>query len=219
MSLADTPPDPALKRLGRFLSDNPVIPLIAFLFLLIAVLEVMRPGIVMPVRAGRDGLISTFWVGNLIKFAIPLAMLAACQVLTMLTAGIDLSVGIIATVAAFVCATLTTQFGVAPAVLAALACGLVIGLVNGFGVGIVRVHPLIMTLGTGLIATGCLQVYQRLFINAGSEVPAFLQWLGTGRTLGMPNGLYLFLPFAATMTPSWDALCANHGAPAISPMA
>ena len=197
MSLADTPPDPALKRLGRFLSDNPVIPLIAFLFLLIAVLEVMRPGIVMPVRAGRDGLISTFWVGNLIKFAIPLAMLAACQVLTMLTAGIDLSVGIIATVAAFVCATLTTQFGVAPAVLAALACGLVIGLVNGFGVGIVRVHPLIMTLGTGLIATGCLQVYQRLFINAGSEVPAFLQWLGTGRTLGMPNGLYLFLPFAA----------------------
>ena len=157
MSLADTPPDPALKRLGRFLSDNPVIPLIAFLFLLIAVLEVMRPGIVMPVRAGRDGLISTYWVGNLIKFAIPLAMLAACQVLTMLTAGIDLSVGIIATVAAFVCATLTTQFGVAPAVLAALACGLVIGLVNGFGVGIVRVHPLIMTLGTGLIASWALE--------------------------------------------------------------
>ena len=196
MSVTDTQADPAMKRFGRYLADNPVIPLIAFLLLLVVVLEVMRPGIVMPVRAGRDGLISTFWVGNLIKFAIPLAMLAACQVLTMLTAGIDLSVGIIATVAAFVCATLTTQMGVAPAVLIALACGLLIGLVNGFGVGIVRVHPLIMTLGTGLIATGCLQVYQRLFINAGSEVPAFLQWLGTGRTLGMPNGLYLFVPFA-----------------------
>ena len=53
-----------------------------------------------------------------------------------------------------------------------------------------------MTLGTGLIATGCLQVYQRFVINVGTEVPAFLGWLGTGRTAGMPNGLYVFIPFA-----------------------
>ena len=191
-----TDTDPPLLRLGRVMRDNPLIPLIIFLLLLIALLEVLRPGIVMPIRAGRDGLISTFWVGNLIKFAIPLAMIAACQVLTMLTAGIDLSAGIVATVAAFVCATLSSIWGVAPAVVIALATGLVVGLVNGVGVGIVRVHPLIMTLGTGLIATGCLQVYQRLVINAGAEVPAFLAWLGTGRTLGMPNGLYLFVPFA-----------------------
>lgn len=189
---ADTP----MVRFGRFLRGNPVIPLLVFLFLLIAVLELMRPGIVTPIRAGRDGLVSAFWVGNLIKFAIPLAMLAACQVLTMLTAGIDLSAGVVATVAAFVCATLSSVWGVAPAVIIALSIGLLIGVVNGVGVGLVRVHPLIMTLGTGLIATGCLQVYQRLFINAGSEIPEFLSWLGTGRTLSMPNGLFLFVPFA-----------------------
>ncbi|MBT8460065.1 MAG: ABC transporter permease [Boseongicola sp.] len=194
MSTATT--DPAMIRLGRFLRDNPMIPLLVFLFLLIATLEVMRPGIVIPLRSGRDGLISTFWVGNLIKFAIPLAMLAACQVLTMLTAGIDLSVGVVATVSAFVCATLTTIWGVPAAAIVALATGIIVGAVNGIGVGIVRVHPLIMTLGTGLIATGCLQVYQRLFINAGSEIPEFLVWLGTGRTAGMPNGLFLFVPFA-----------------------
>jgi len=194
MSMAST--DPAMVRFGRFLRDNPVVPLLAFLLLLIAILEIMRPGIVMPFRAGRDGVISTFWVGNLIKFAIPLAMLAACQVLTMLTAGIDLSAGIVATVSAFVCATLSTIWGVTPAVVVALSTGLVVGVVNGLGVGLVRVHPLIMTLGTGLIATGCLQVYQRLVINAGSEIPTFLAWLGTGRTLGMPNGLFLFVPFA-----------------------
>ncbi len=185
-----------MVRFGRFLRDNPVIPLIAFLLLLVVLLEIMRPGIVTPFRAGRDGIISTFWVGNLIKFAIPLAMLAACQVLTMLTAGIDLSAGIVATVSAFVCATLSSVWGVTPAVLVALASGLVVGTVNGLGVGLVRVHPLIMTLGTGLIATGCLQVYQRLVINAGSEIPEFLAWLGTGRTLSMPNGLFLFVPFA-----------------------
>ncbi len=194
MSLASN--DSAMVRVGRYLKDNPVVPLLLFLLLLIAFLEVMRPGIVTPYRAGRDGIVSMFWVGNLIKFAIPLAMLAACQVLTMLTAGIDLSTGIVATVAAFVCATLSSIWGVAPAILIALLAGLLVGLVNGFGVGIVRVHPLIMTLGTGLIATGCLQVYQRLVINAGSEIPVFLAWLGTGQTLGLPNGLFLFIPFA-----------------------
>ncbi|MBF9037449.1 ABC transporter permease [Rhodobacterales bacterium LSUCC0246] len=194
MSLASA--DSMMVRVGRYLKDNPVVPLLLFLFLLIALLEIMRPGIVTPYRAGRDGIVSMFWVGNLIKFAIPLAMLAACQVLTMLTAGIDLSAGIVATVAAFVCATLSSIWGVAPATIIALLTGLLVGLVNGFGVGIVRVHPLIMTLGTGLITTGCLQVYQRLVINAGSEIPAFLAWLGTGRTLGLPNGLFLFMPFA-----------------------
>ncbi|ABD54383.1 ABC transporter permease [Jannaschia sp. CCS1] len=194
---ADAAMETGLKRFGRYLADNPVIPLIAFLFLLIAVLEIMRPGIVTPFRAGRDGIISTFWVGNLIKFAIPLAMLAACQVLTMLTAGIDMSAGILATVAAFVCATLSPLIGVTPAVLVALGAGVVAGLVNGFGVGVVRVHPLIMTLGTGLIATGCLQVYQRFVISTGTLIPEALEWLGTGRTAGLPNGLFVFIPFAA----------------------
>jgi ribose transport system permease protein len=48
---------------------------------------------------------------NLIRFAIPLAMLAACQTLTMLTGGIDLSAGTAATVSAFVVATQTPIHG------------------------------------------------------------------------------------------------------------
>ena len=54
-----------------------------------------------------------------------------------------------------------------------------------------------MTLGTGLIATGCLLVYQRSVISTGTVYPDVLVWLGTGRTLTLPNGLALFLPFAA----------------------
>jgi len=177
---------PALVRLGRFLGDNPVIPLIILLLALVGVLELMRPGIISP-----------FWFGNTIKFAIPLAMLAACQMLTMLTAGIDLSAAVVATVSAFVVASVTPIYGPFAGVVIALGAAVLVGLVNGFGVGVARVHPLIMTLGTGLIATGCLQVYQRFVINTGSEIPAFLEWLGTGRTAGLPNGLFLFIPFAA----------------------
>lgn len=177
---------PAHIRLGRFLGEYPVLPLLFLLFTLVGTLEFMRPGIV-----------SQFWLGNTIKFAIPLAMLAACQMLTMLTAGIDLSAAVVATVAAFVAATLTPLYGAPVAVSVALTAAVLVGIVNGIGIGLARVHPLIMTLGTGLIATGCLQVYQRFVINTGAEIPYFLVWLGTGRTWFLPNGLYLFVPFAA----------------------
>ena len=177
--------DPPARRLGRWVRDYPLVPLVVLLLLLIGALEAMRPGIISP-----------FWLGNMIKFAIPLAMLAACQTLTMLTGGIDLSAAVVATFAGFVAATITPLHGAPVGVAAALGVALAVGLVNGIGIAFARVHPLIMTLGTGLIATGCLQVYQRHVIATGTEIPAFLVWLGTGRTAGLPNGLFLFVPFA-----------------------
>jgi ribose transport system permease protein len=80
--------------------------------------------------------------------------------------------------------------------LISLIPAVLIGVANGIGVGVFRVHPLIMTLGTSLIGTGVLQVYQRTVIAAGSEVPASLAWLGTGLTFGIPNALLLFVPLA-----------------------
>ena len=184
MTTTDTPT--ALSRLGRLMVDNPLLPLSLILLVLIAVLAALNPAI-----------LSMFWVGNTLKIAIPLAMLAACQTLTMLTGGIDLSVGTVATIAAYVTATATPLIGAPDALCIAMACALAVGLVNGIGVAFARVHPLIMTLGTGLIATGCLLVYQRSVISTGTIYPEVLVWLGTGRTWGLPNGLFLFVPFAA----------------------
>lgn len=175
-------------NIRRILRDNPLIPLIGLLLALIVALEIMQPGIV-----------NQRWIGNTIKFAVPLAMLAACQTLTMYTGGIDLSASVVATMVAFVTATQAPLVGVGPALLLAMIPAVLIGLLNGFGVGICRVHPLIMTLGTGLIGTGFLQVYQRGVIASGSEIPAFLEWLGTGRTYGWPNALVLFVPFALAL--------------------
>lgn len=187
MSMADTQPTPATRAL-RFAAENPLVPLIGLLILLVGVLEIINPGI-----------ISAFWLSNTIKVAIPLAMLAACQTLTMLTGGIDLSAGTAATIAGYVTATLAPIVGVPAAMAIGMGCALSIGLVNGFGVAICRVHPLIMTLGSALIAMGCLLVYQRYVISTGVLIPELLVWLGTGRTWGLPNGLFLFVPFAAVI--------------------
>ncbi len=179
---------PPLRRLARFLADNPLIPLVVLLLALVGTLEILRPGIV-----------NERWIGNTVKFAIPLAMLAACQTMTMLTGGIDLSAAVVATVTAFVMATQVPHLGVPLGIALSLVPAMLIGLLNGVGIAFFRVHPLIMTLGTGLVGTGILQVYQRTVIASGSTVPDVLGWIGTGRTWGAPNVLIVFVPLAVLL--------------------
>ncbi len=174
------------RRLRRLMSDYPLIPLIILLAVLVIVLQVLRPGIV-----------NERWLANTVKFAIPLAILAGCQTMTMLTGGIDLSVSTVATMSAFIMATQVVNHDPATAIALALVPAVLIGLANGIGVGVFRVHPLIMTLGTSLVGTGCLQVYQRTVIAAGAKIPPVLAWLGTGLSYGIPNALILFVPVAA----------------------
>ncbi len=174
------------RRLKRFMSDYPIIPLIVLLGGLVGFLQVIQPGIV-----------NARWLASTIQFAIPLALLAGCQTMTMLTGGIDMSVGTVATVSAFVLTTQVVQTDPAIAFALAMLPAVLVGLANGIGVGIFRVHPLIMTLGTGLVAFGSLQVYQRTVIATGFLVPDWLKWLGTGLSFGVPNSLLVFLPLAA----------------------
>ena len=186
--MTDAATDPPARRLRRFLSDHPLVPLILLLVLLVAVLEVMRPGIV-----------NERWLANTVKFAIPLALLAGCQTMCMLTGGIDLSVSTVATMSALFVATQGVAHEPFVAVLIALVPALLIGLANGIGAGVFRVHPLIMTLGTGLIGLGCLQVYQRTVIATGTKIPDGLAWLGTALIGGFPAALLLFVPVAALL--------------------
>lgn len=187
-AVANTPAPSFGRRMRRFMSDRPLVPLLVLLAALVLTLELLRPGIV-----------NERWIANTIKFAIPLAILAACQTMTMLTGGIDLSAATVATMSAFIMATQAPAEGPAIAILIALLPAVLIGLANGIGAGVFRVHPLIMTLGTSLIGIGILQVYQRTVIATGSTVPPALEWLGTGRTWGLPNALVLFLPLAALL--------------------
>jgi ribose transport system permease protein len=184
-AIVTRPPSPG-RRIKQFMSDQPLVPLILLLVALVVILQILRPGIV-----------NERWIANTIKFAIPLAILAGCQTMTMLTGGIDLSVSTVATMAAFIMATQVVNHDPAVAILIALVPALLIGLANGIGVGVFRVHPLIMTLGTSLVGSGCLQVYQRTVIASGTKIPPGLAWLGTGLTWGVPNALLLFVPLAA----------------------
>ncbi len=173
----------------RLFRDRPLLPLIGLLIVLVVVLQLARPGIV-----------TADWLGVTLRAAVPLAILAGCQTLAMLTGGIDLSVGAVASMAAFVMATLVTGQGAAIAIAVGLGAAVLAGVVNGIGVGIFKVHPLIMTLGMGLVILGLMSVYQLAMVQSGVEVPDFVQWLGSETAIGfLPNNLLVFAPVAAVI--------------------
>ena len=100
----------------------------------------------------------------------------------MLTGGIDLSVGAIASASGFVVATLVGTMGLPAAILIVLVAAGMAGLVNGIGVGVFKVHPLIMTLGMSLVVLGLANVWQVQRVQTGAGVPPAFRTLGSNRS-------------------------------------
>ena len=173
----------------RLIRDQPLIPLVFLLLGLVVLLEL--------VKSGEPGILNANWLATTLRAAIPLAILAACQTLTMLTGGIDLSVGATASMAAYLMATLATSQGPVVALLVALVACVVAGIVNGIGIGVFKVHPLIMTLGMSLVVLGLMSVYQLAMVQSGVNIPDQVEWLGSGISGGViPNSLIVFVPLA-----------------------
>ena len=161
----------------------------------IFVLTLLLLAFVAGIEVARPGTVNALWMSNMILFAAPLGIVAAGQTLVMLTGGIDLSVASVATASAYVMAT-HSGLG-APAVLYGLGVGLVVGLINGIGIALLRVQPLVMTLGTGLMTEGMLIVYSQKMMANAPRVPQFIEDLGAGKFLGgIPNDLVLWAPIA-----------------------
>ena len=118
----------------------------------------------------------------------------------MLTGGIDLSIGTVGSMAAFLVATQAATEGPIVGLLIGFAAAAAAGAVNGIGVGVFKVHPLIMTLGTGLVVLGLMAAYQLAAVTAVTEPPEAIVWLGSGLDLGfLPNSLLVFIPIAAAI--------------------
>lgn len=191
MSAVDTAP-PRRPRwttaagIRALFRERPIVPLLGMLTILVILSEVIRPGIVSP-----------NWAGVMIRGAVPLAILAGCQTMTMLTAGIDLSVGAVASMSGFLVATLVADTGLPAAILIALAVSAVVGFVNGIGAGVFKVHPLIMTLGMSLVVLGLANVWQLIRVQTGSGVPTEFRQVGANMIGGfIPVNLLVFIPLA-----------------------
>jgi ribose transport system permease protein len=130
---------------------------------------------------------------NTLLVTAPLALLAGGQTLCMLTGGIDLSVAMTATAAAYVTGVQSSE-GAVLAIVAGLLVGIAVGLVNGLAIGIFHVNPLIMTLGMSGILTGLLTVGSQTFLGGATRMSELVLELGSGTIVGpIPWNLVVWL--------------------------
>jgi len=132
-----------------------------------------------------------FWsaanVTNLLRQLAPLLILTVGQAFAIIGGGLDLSIAATLAAAGVVGVLVMEQFGMVAGIVAMLATGLAIGLVNGMLITRFRVSPFITTLGTmsvikglTLVASGGLPLY--------SMPDTFLDIFGDGQILGVPAG-------------------------------
>ena len=151
-------------------------------------------------------------LGNIqsMAFQLPeLGILSLAMMITMLTAGINLSIIATANLAAIVAALILTglitpESGgaasagvVVVAVGAALLTAAVIGLLNGLLVARVEVSPILATLGTMILLNGAALVLTRGYVISG--FPAAIRFVGNGQVLGIPMPMIIFLACAGLM--------------------
>ena len=118
----------------------------------------------------------------------PLLIVALGQMFVAISGGIDLSVGSVVSLTSAILVTVDPGL----AIPAALAMGLVVGLVNGIGVTILAVHPLVMTLATMTFLQGLALL---ILPVPGGEVPDWLEAAVDFRAMGLPAAFFWCLAF------------------------
>jgi ribose transport system permease protein len=134
---------------------------------------------------------------NILEQSTGLALVSLGQTLTILTGGIDLSVGSMISLLS----TLTSGLingnpaMIAPVIVGILLLGLAIGIINGLLIIWLKVHPLIVTLGTGTVLQGLVLLYS---LGPAGKVPPGFTFLAYGKFLGIPLGaIFIVIIFAA----------------------
>jgi ribose transport system permease protein len=143
-------------------------------------------------------------VRNMLTQASVVGVLAMGMTFVIATAGIDLSVGSMVAAAGMFAGVLIGDTGTSSLlfIVGAIAFGTLLGTVNATSIAFGRVVPFIATLAMFSIGRGIALLFNHklpvslLDLNSGSfgDPGAFsLLWFGTGRILGIPVSVYVFL--------------------------
>jgi ribose transport system permease protein len=143
-------------------------------------------GIAVYFKAGENLFFTSDNILTLLRQASFNTIMAAGVSVVIITAGIDLSIGSVWALSSVVMAFVCVSKGLAwtLSVLIGLAVGLACGIVNGWGVTLLRIPPFVATLGMMSIARGLAEVITGGFQISG--LPDAFQWWGQGDIFGVP---------------------------------
>jgi len=139
---------------------------------------------------------------SLLVVAAILGIVAAGQNLVVIGGreGIDLSVGALISLGAVLSGNVMNgeDSGILPAILFTGAVTFLIGIVSGLGITLLRIPPLVMTLGMMTVVQGALIVVSR-GIPSGNAAPALTSFVVRPLVFGIPGILFLWALLALAM--------------------
>ncbi len=145
------------------------------------------------------GFLSTGHLTALSITAAYLGIIAIGQTLVLLLGGIDLSVPYMINLAAVYLAGFQfAGMNSAKGFVLVLLVGVLVGLVNGLGIALLDISPLVMTLGMNSILQGVVLIYTNGSPKGASS--NFVTKLATGDTGGIPYVVILWIALIAAVT-------------------
>lgn len=149
-------------------------------------------------------------LGNLqsMAYQMPeLGILSLAMMITMLTAGINLSIIATANISGIVMALILTNAGVTAslgeagtiivAIIAGLTVSILVGVINGYLISRLDMSPILATLGTSILIGGISIVMTQGYVISGFS-QAMLS-IGSGRIVGIPFPLLIFFACAGAL--------------------
>jgi ribose transport system permease protein len=136
----------------------------------------------------------------MVQFSGFLGIVAAGQTVVVISGGIDLSVGAMVTLAGVTVtqAMYATGLGFVPAVALAFLAAVLVGCLNGAGIGLLRIPPLVMTLASSTIVRGIA-----LLVTNGTphevRIPGFQHWVVKPTLLGTNGVLQTWILVSAVV--------------------
>lgn len=173
-----------LSRIQRLRLSPPIVALILAVVLFFAG-GLINPSFVNPTQAI-----------NIVKLAAFLGIIAAGQTLIIISGGegIDLSAGAVVTLSAILAFRTSggQDVNLIPAMLVALGSGALIGLINGLGITLLRLPPLVITLAMAGVVTGTIRAVTRGEL-IGDMPPMLGSVVTTPVVLGIPGIVFVWL--------------------------
>lgn len=177
---------PMLRRLA-----DPLFLAIVVIVALMAIGEIVSPGF-----ARGDQIMSLLVVSAI------LGIVAAGQNLVVIGGreGIDLSVGALISLGAVISGNVMNgqDSGIVPAILLTGVVTFLIGIVNGLGITLLRIPPLVMTLGMAGVVQGLILVITGGRVE-GEAAPALTGLVSGSLVLGIPGVIFLWLLLGGAM--------------------
>jgi ribose transport system permease protein len=171
--------------------------------LILAVILFLLSGL-LPNGYGSDLGVAKAQATNILRLSVFLGVIAAGQTLVIMSGseGIDLSAGSVVTLTAILTYVIVNGADekVLLALLASLAVGALIGLLNGIGITFLKISPFVMTLGMSGVVTGAIIIANHGNVS-GKVAPIMTRLIARplSPNIPIPNALIIWLIFGFLM--------------------